>query len=76
MQHNFEPLSEAEIRVFVKLIDNRNGKQIADELCLAPSTVQNHTASIRKKFGNANMPTCVYRALCTNAVNAELLPPL
>jgi|JI10StandDraft_1071094.scaffolds.fasta_scaffold05262_16 two-component system response regulator DegU len=44
-------LSNSEFEVLGCVADRKSIKQIADELCLSPNTINNHQASIRKKLG-------------------------
>lgn len=76
MEKKFEPLSDAEKRVLIKIMEGRCVKQIAYELSMAFDTAQNHCKSIRKKFGRVTMAGCVYRAMRTRAIDESELPGL
>lgn len=48
-------LSRSEIKILDKLLEQKNYKEIAEELFLSPQTVRTHKKNIYRKFGVHNM---------------------
>ena len=64
-------LTDREKQILRLIVDGRTNRQIAEELCISPKTVENHRANIMSKLGLHDVIDMVKYAISTGLVDLD-----